>query len=281
MWPTFSPADDITTLESYGYEILENAFNYIVKCPGIDFDFAQGGCQQRAHVITMLLQKKFNIKHCKVWLFAPAALHHNDMRTFNIEDRNKLTPLIYWNYHVAPAVLVKENDKENFYVIDPCLNRQRPILLDTWFKSIGNSATGRYGMYFSDKYFFNSLYTKDNKITTVFDGTFAEYTEKDKNDLMIEKGLALNDVAMYMYNTYIKPLVDDPGADSKRKEDLIAIFANATALHKLLSKNISGCIPNTTNRYVVTHYGDLLLDAKALFYKRVVHWTKYINELMK
>ena len=281
MWPTFAPADDITTLESYGYEIVENAFNCIVNCTGIDFEFAQGGCQQRAHVITMLLHKKFNIQHCKVWLFAPAALHHNDTRAFYVEDKNKLADLIYWNYHVAPAVLIKEGEKENFYVIDPCINRHKPILLDTWFKSIGDSSTGRYGLYFPEKYFFNSLYTKDNKSTTVFDGTFAEYTEKDKDDLMIEKGLAMNDVAMYIYNTYIKPMMEDPAADTAKLEDLKAIFGNATALHKLLSKNVSGYIPNTTHRYVVTYYDDILLDAKALFYKRMVHWTKYINELMK
>ncbi len=64
MWPTFVPADDITTLKSYDYQTVAAAFTEIVQQSGVDFDFAQGGCQQRAHVMTMLLQKKFNIQHC-------------------------------------------------------------------------------------------------------------------------------------------------------------------------------------------------------------------------
>jgi len=281
MWPTFVPADDITTLKSYDYQTVATAFTEIVQQSGIDFDFAQGGCQQRAHVMTMLLQKKFNIQHCKVWLFAPAALYYNDVRTFFVKDNNNFSEFINWNYHVAPAVLVEENGQQNFYVIDPSINRVKPIFLDGWFNSIGNSEIGRYGFYFNDKYFFNSLYTKSNSITNVFDGTFTYYTPEDKNDLVIEKGLAINDTAMHVYHTYLKAMIDSPATNVQALKELKNIFGNSTALDLLISQNISGSTPETTYRYVITHYSDILLDAKAVFYKRLVHWTKYVNELME
>lgn len=281
MWPTFVPADDITTLPSYNYQTVEDAFTEIVQSSGIDFDFAQGGCQQRAHVMSMLLQKKFTIQHCKIWLFAPAALFYNDSRTFTIQDNNNVADVINWNYHVAPAVLVEENGQQNFYVVDPGINRQKPIFLDGWFNSIGNSGIGRYSFYFADKYFFNTLHTKSNAVTNVFDGTFIDYTAEDKNNLTIEKGLAINDTAMHVYHHYLVPLVNNPQADQQTLQELKDIFSNATALDLLISQNISGATDETTYRYVITRYSDILLAAKTMFYQRLLHWTKYVNELLK
>lgn len=280
MWPTFVPADDITALPSYNYQTVEHAFTDIVQSSGIDFDFAQGGCQQRAHVMSMLLQKKFNIQHCKVWLFAPAALYYNDSRTFTIPDNNNAEDIINWNYHVAPAVLVDEDGQQNFYVVDPGINRQKPVFLDGWFNSIGNSCIGRYSFYFADKYFFNTLYTKNNAVTNVFDGTFTDYTAEDKNNLTIEKGLAINDTAMYVYHTRLTPMMNNPQANQQTLQQLKDIFGNATALDLLISQNISGATAETTYRHVITLYSDILLDAKTMFYKRLAHWTSYINELI-
>lgn len=282
MWPTFIATDDITQQKTYNYQTLKAAFDEIVNTSKIDFDFSQGGCQQRAHVISLLLQKKYAIEHSKVWLFAPAALYNGNVETFFIEDKNKLAPdnIVNWNYHVAPAVLVKENGQENFYIVDPNISKDGPMLLGNWFNSIGNSCAGRYSFYSSDKYFFNSLYTKDNSITNVFDGTFIQYDKPDTDDLTIEKGLAINDTAIHVCRKYIAPLQSE-GSDNEKLEDLKAIFANSTALDLLISQNISGSTPNTTHRYVITHYSDIVLDAKKVFYERLVYWVKYINELMK
>jgi len=281
MWPIFIPADDITQQKSYDLPAVQNAFNGIVQGSEIDFDFCQGGCQQRAHIMSMLLSKKYNIEHSKIWLFAPAALYYNNLGTFYIEDKNNLAPgsIVNWNYHVAPAVLVNDNGQENFYILDPCLTKDGPLLISAWFNSIGNSSTGRYSFYSADKYFFNSLYTKDKGITNVFDGTFINYVQPDTDDLTIEKGLAINDTAMHIYHNYIAP-INTPANTSEKLEDLKSIFANSTALDLLLSQNISGSTPNTTHRYVVTNYSDILLEAKKVFYERLVYWAKYVNGLM-
>lgn len=281
MWPTFIATDDITQQKTYSFQTLKAAFDDIVQTSGLDFDFSQGGCQQRAHVISLLLQKRYAIEHSKVWLFAPAALYNGNVETFFIEDKNKLAPdnIVNWNYHVAPAVLIKENGQENFYIVDPNINKECPLLIGNWFNGIGNSCAGRYSFYSADKYFFNSLYTKDNSITNVFDGTFIPYDKPDTDDLTIEKGLAINDAAMHVCRNYIAPLQYE--SDNPKLQDLKDIFANSTALDLLISQNISGNTPNTTHRYVITHYSDILLDAKRVFYERLVHWTVYMNELMK
>jgi len=283
MWPTFVPADDITQQKNYDLLTVKNAFNSIVQQTQIDFDFCQGGCQQRAHLMSMLLYKQFNIEHSKIWMFAPAALYYNDARTFFVEDKNKLSPfdIVNWNYHVTPAVMVNENDVINFYVIDPCIDKTQPILLHTFFKSIGNAATGQYSFYHPGKYFFNNLRTKDGNNTPIFDGTFVEYTNPDKDDLILEKGLAVNDAAMAIYHKYIKPLMDAANeADKQKLEDLKAIFGNATALDMLLSQNLSAYTDNTNHRYVITRYSDIMLDAKIIFNARLVYWTGFVNNLL-
>lgn len=283
MWPAFVPADDITQQKTYDFATVKNAFDSIVQTSQIDFDFCQGGCQQRAHLISMLLYKKFNIEHSKIWLFAPVALHYNDTRTLFVEDKNKLSPFdtVNWNYHVTPAVLVKENEVVNFFVIDPCINKDEPILMDSWFKNIGNSGTGQYSFYHPHRYFFNSLRTKDGNDTPIFDGSFLEYTNPDKDDLILEKGLAVNDAAMAIYRKHIKPLMEAAKEEDKpRLEDLKAIFGNATALDMLLSQNVSAYTDNTTHRYAITHYSNIMQEAKSIFNERLVHWAIFVNGLL-
>jgi hypothetical protein len=230
----------------------------------------------------MLLHKKYNIEHSKVWMFAPAALYYGNTQTFFIEDKIKLAPgnRVNWNYHVAPAIIIHENDQDNFYVIDPCVNKNTPLLLGAWFKSIGNSSAGQYSFYSHKKYFFNCLRTKNNQVTSVFDGSFTSYDNPDKDSLIMEKGLAVNDTAMAIYNKYLKPLIDYGTEDRATLEDLKVIFGNSTALDMLLSQNISGNTFNTSHRYVVSRYGDILLDAKRIFNERIIFWTKYVNALL-
>src|SRR5882757_6956402 len=110
MWTQFVPADDINVLESYSLETIKTAFDSIACSSKIDFSYRQGGCQQRAQVMSMILTKKFNIQHSKIWLFAPATLNIGDNRAMFMEDENKLSPfdIVSWNYHVAPAVLINE-----------------------------------------------------------------------------------------------------------------------------------------------------------------------------
>ena len=283
MWPEFVPADDINLLKSYSFLDIKNAFDAIAQSSQIDFNFRQGGCQQRAQLMSMILQKKFNIEHSKIWLFAPVALYTGDIRAMFVEDENKLSPfdVVSWNYHVAPAMLINENGQVNIYVIDPCVNKYGPVNLSTWFNFIGNSGVCKYSFHKPENYFFNCLYNKDSNLTTIFDGTFIDYSNPDKDSLVMEKGLAVNDTAMAIYHKYIQPLQATVNeADKKILQDLKDVFGNASAIDMLFTQNLSGYAENTTHRYVITHYSDIILEAKKIFNERLVYWTKYVNELL-
>jgi hypothetical protein len=97
----------------------------------------------------------------------------------------------------------------------------------------------------------------------------------------MEKGLSVNDMAMVIFDKYIKPLSQSKSqADISKFTDLKAIFGNATALDNLFSQNTSGNTDKTSNRYVMTNYGDIMLDAKSIFYKRLHYWSTTTTMLL-
>lgn len=282
MWPQYFLTDNYIAQEIYGQREISKAFDYILQSE-IDFDFPQGGCQQRAQIMSMILQKKFSVQHCKVWLFAPAALYEGDTRTLFVEDKNKLSPnnIVEWNYHTAPAVLVKNADKIETFIVDPSVNKTEPIILADWFAKIGNSGVSSYTFARPENYFFNCRYNENNELTNIFDGTFFEFMNPVKDNLLMEKGLAVNDMAMQIFHKYIQPLLNDPGEENEIKlSDLKEIFGNSTVLDLLFSQNMSGYTINTSQRYVITNYGDIMQEAKALFNQRLVFWTAFSNALI-
>ncbi len=285
MQPAYFPNADITLLKVYDMPVIERAFSSIANDWEIEFNFPQGGCQQRAQIMSMILQKKFNIEHCKIWLFSPAALYLNDTRTFYTEDKNRLSPdnKVEWNYHVAPVVQVQSGNTIDTLVIDPSTNRNAAVPVEQWFSIIGNSSAGKYSFLLPDKYFFNCTYHthENNQVTTLFDGSFFDFENPAKDNLAMEKGLAINDMVMKIYHKYIQPLMmDDNTANAAKLEDLKAVFGNSTALDLLFSQNISAYTDNTTHRYVITHYSDIIKEAKEIFNERLFFWTNFVNTLL-
>ena len=282
MQPTYFHNADVTILKVYDLPVIQQAFNSISNSFDIEFNYPQGGCQQRAQVMSMILDKKFNIEHCKLWLFAPAAMDMNETLTLYIEDKNGLSPSgkIEWNYHVVPVVQVQAANVIDTLVIDPSINRNAPMTMGDWLNSIGNSHTGKYSFLLPDKYFFNCFYS-GNEMTSIFDGSFVDFINQAKDDLAVERSLALNDMAIKIYCTYIQPLknASDP-AGIKKLEDLKAVFGNSTILDLLFAQNISGKTENTTHRYVITSYSDIMQEAKHFFNERLLYWTKFTNTLL-
>ncbi len=285
MQPTYIPYADINLLQVYNYQEVQDAFISLSNNWGIEFDFPHGGCQQRAQILSLLLLKKFNIQHLKVWLFAPAALYQNDNRMLQLIDKNYLSPSehIEWSFHVAPIIRIKNNDVIETYVIDPSINRDNPIKITDWLAVLGNSNSSQYSFLMPEKYFFNSSYHTDENqmLTMLFDGSFYDYVNPAKDNLAVEKGLAINDLVKIIYNKYIVGLIDSNNEkDIAKLEDLKAIFGNATAMDMLFSQNISGYTDNTTMRYVTTNYPEIIREAKDIFNNRVFYWTTIVNELL-
>lgn len=277
--PTYFHNADLNYLPVYPYQVVEDVFNQLATASNIQFSYPQGGCQQRAQLMSMMLTKNHAIQHCKVWLFAPVTLYDNDNRTLYIKDVNNLTNEedIQWNYHVAPIVQVQLNGNIIPMVIDPSINYKAPHQLNDWFAGIGNSDISKYTFMLPDKYFFNCVYNNSNQITTIFDGSFYNYEEDDKNDLTLEKGLALNDVSITIFENYIQP---DATNHSQRIYDLKEIFGNATAMDLLFAQKISGQTPQTKLRYALSNYPQIMHEAQQLFNERVVYWMGITNKLI-
>ncbi|MFN0047848.1 MAG: protein-glutamine glutaminase family protein [Cytophagales bacterium] len=276
------PIDDISGLKTYEYGDVKIIFDQISHHSSLEFNFPQGGCQQRSHLISMILAKS-NIEHCKIWLFSPAALYDFDQRSLFVADTNQLSPdnIIYWNYHTAPLVKIQLGDKVEKFVIDPSLNREQPLTIIDWLKCMGNSEICKYTFLLPEKYFFNCKYNDNSQLTNVFDGSFFEYVNPAKDNLVLEKGLAVNDMAMIIYHKYIKPLMYNGNAnESVRLFDLKEIFGNATALDLIFSLNLSGNTDNTSLRYVMAKYGDIVNEAKQIFNEKLLYWTRFTNKLL-
>jgi len=285
MLTTYLPYADINLLKVYQSHEIDDAFNSIVSEWELEFGFPHGGCQQRAQIISLLLQTKFGIDHYKVWLFAPAALYLKDNRMLHFKDAKGLSPdnLMEWSFHVAPIVRMELNDVVDNYVIDPSLDPDHPLLLQDWFNMLGNGDVGQYSFLTPDKYFFNSSYHTDENgiLTMLFDGSFYDYVNPAKDNLAVEKGLAINDMAGRIYNKYLLPMIENEDADADKLNDLKSVFGNATALDMLFSQNISGYTPNTTQRYVLTNYPDIIKEAREIFNERLYHWVEVVNSLLK
>ena len=264
---------------------VQEAFNIISYDWGIEYNFPHGGCQQRAQIISLLLKRKLKIDHLKIWLFAPAAMYQNNSAMLQLIDKNYLSPSthIEWSFHVAPVVRVNDSGILKTVVMDPSVNRDTPLEVNDWFAALGNSQIGQYSFLMPEKYFFNSSYHTDeqNMISMLFDGSFYDYVNPAKDNLAVEKGLAINDLVKIIYEKYIVQLIQNPKLeDFNRLEDLKSIFGNATAMDMLFSQNISGYTDNTTMRYVITNYGNIIREAKEIFNNRVFYWTEIVNMLL-
>ena len=274
---------DVKQLPAYDSTTIQQAFENISHQSQIEFNYPQGGCQQRAHIMSVMLTKKFDIQHGKVWLFAPVAMHVHDNRTLVIPDKNQLTPnnVVEWNYHVAPVVQVRDGNTINTVVIDPSININTPLLLTDWFAAIGNSDASEYTFTLPFAYFFNSCLNSNGDLTPLFDGSFFAYEDETRRNLILEKGLALNDMAMQIYYHDLQPLMQAANEHNQQKiQDLKDIFGNATALDYLFAQNLSAATFNTTQRYVFTHYSTIINEARRIFYERLAYWTQVTNDLL-
>jgi hypothetical protein len=278
----FSNAE-LSYLKVYDESTIKTIFEWFANDSQIEFNFPQGGCQQRAQIMSMFLKKKFQLDHLKVWLLSPSALFPGDNRQLFIDDKNDLTgsDKIEWTFHVAPVVLMQVNKDIKTMVIDPSINAEAALPVDEWFGKIGNSHAGKYTFLTPDKYFYFCYYTSDNRPTTLFEGTFFTYDNPVKDDLTMEKGLAINDMAILIFNKYIKPLeLSENENDHVKMQGLKEIFGNATALDYLFSLNVSGQTPNTSHRYFINHFSEICEEAKALFNQRLIYWTGITNQLL-
>lgn len=274
-WSNSLPeTSNLDNLKKYDDLKIQEIFNELSYNSNIEFNYPQGGCQHRAHIMSMLLENKLNIEHSKVWLFAPIDLEFDKKETLFIEDKNQFTndSNIKWNYHVAPILINSTNDT---LVIDPSLDRKKPIKIQEWLNKIGNSEISKYTFINPQNYFFY-VKKKDDKFTNVISGCFYKYIDYTKNSFTLERGLALNDLAIEYYDKYIKDLQSD---NKNKLEDLKLIFGNATTIGNIFdfkNGNYSNDVKDAINRN-----DKIVREAHKSYNERLEYWKKIIIELDK
>jgi hypothetical protein len=282
---------NFNTIKHCSTKEIKIAFDSICQS-GIEFNYPQGGCQNRAQIMSMMLSKKFNIQHCKIWLFPPADLVDGDTKALQLNDKNQLSPdnIVKWLYHVAPCVLVDNNGKVDTLIIDPSIDNTQLLKLSEWLKKITNSNVSKYTFLNPEWYFFitrNSTKTSDN---SKINGEFYKFEADPRgwinnySNLALEKSLAINDLTIYILKKYITRLRGSNNqSDATKLNDLKKAFGNVDALTVLFGSQASymgNTVPeNIYIRSLQEAYPDLMNDAMKYYINRVGYWTKKVVTL--
>ncbi|MDQ6902370.1 MAG: protein-glutamine glutaminase family protein [Bacteroidota bacterium] len=136
----------------------ENAkaiFNFFHKSKLFRWQDANNDCEDRANAICILLDE-WNIPNAKSWVFSG----------YMFKKKGYLENM--WKYHVATILPVKENEKINFYAIDPATNRHLTLVKD-WAENVTDNPHSYYILKNGTNYIFdprtikNKTWSKRNK----------------------------------------------------------------------------------------------------------------------
>jgi hypothetical protein len=280
-WDNAMPeTSNLKLIKPTDYNELLTIFDTITNHRNIEYDYAPGGCQHRAHIMSLLLNT-YHIEHSKVWLFAPVDLYVDKSDVLYITDTYELSnkKTIEWNYHVAPIVLTenKTPGKLDTLIFDPTIEKARPLDIKEWFEKIGNSHISKYTFINPNQYFFYVKQEADNKnLSTVINGCFYEYDGYTKDNFTIEKGLALNDIAMMVYKKHIKPLQKESIQSDKLKA-LKWIIGNTKILDLIFAKEKP--ISHRKILAAIDINKDIIEETKVTFEERLLFWKKEIEKL--
>ena len=274
-WDNSMPlSSDLKKMKVYNANEVTEIFNTVTNS-GVEFHYPQGGCQHRAHIMSLILKKK-KIEHAKIWLFAPVDLFFNNTQAFYINDENKFSGngIINWNYHVATVILSNENGATDTLVIDPSINRNKALKVQDWFAEIGNHEKGKYTYLDPEQYFFYVKYFPNtNSLSSVISGCFYKYEGDTAKYLTLEKGLALNDMSMQIYDKYIKNFLND-SSKAATISDLKLIFGNATTSDLIF---VAGNTPNANLLAAIQRNQQIVDEAKTTFASRLQFWKNYVS----
>ncbi len=279
---------DLSSLTKYEEKTILAAFDTILNSH-IQFDYPQGGCQNRAHAMSLILSNKLKISHSKIWLFSPSNLNQSDQGKLEIDDKNYLAPndVIKWNYHVAPCVLVSKSNKTDTLILDPSLNKMKPLKISDWLAEIRNTKDSKYTFLNPDWYFF--LTDNSGKVIT---GEFYKFAIDNKwcadnyRNLTLEKGLAINDLAIYILNKYLNTLRNsNVQADKDKLASLRKAFGNVDVLTEFFGKLNSYCGSTVADNISLKQFWQdhevLMSDAVTYYLIRLNYWTTKVQKLEK
>lgn len=263
-----------SSIKRYSNIELKSAFKYLVDTLKFEYRYAYGACENRAHFISLALNKK-GVENKKIWCFAPIRYSFISQKQLWIRDPLQINDTVIWSYHVAPIVI---NEKGDTLVVDPSLSKEGLIDYKTWLCAL-NCPEAVYNFSDWNWYLFNSFdgfkaynnFNNDQPINlilpkwfpNVITGDFIEYDASTQN---IPSGLATNDVAMLIYLNERKNINAD---------DFKQILGNIN--------NIIAFITDETNNTITSNfknkYQELVRKYAAVYNERKNYWHNTYNRL--
>lgn len=118
-----SLADQLDPGKVVTKQAADETFKFFKQCNLFRWKDANNDCEDRANAICILLDE-WSIPNFKGWVFSGY---------FFRRENGSLTN--NWNYHVAAALPVKENDQLKYYVIDPATS-DTLVAIEDWASNI-------------------------------------------------------------------------------------------------------------------------------------------------
>lgn len=131
-------SDEIETQNAISKEFGEKIFSYFNEACLFKWHDLNNNCEGRANAICLLLDE-WQILNVKAWVFSGYMFH----------KKGFLKNL--WKYHVAPALVIKENGIIEFYVVDPA-TCQGLVMAREWAENVTDNPHSYYlikhGLYY-------------------------------------------------------------------------------------------------------------------------------------
>lgn len=286
--PSYTPATLTVLSQTEAYEAFERLTE-----SRIQFNYTQGNCHDRAHMMSLLLAQR-HIICAKIWAFAPGNYCLINRSLFTIKDKNGMSPdgIITWGYHVAPVVKVQQKKGVRLCVIDPSLFPGGPVPYRKWL-DIFNSNSGMYLFLNHNYYLFNTLDgntvyapgTNDPETALpsqklemptwfpkLVTGDFYDYDGDAAADNMMPRGLAANETAYRFYKEQIAIL---PASEADTRYELNAIAGVADDFQLFLQ---NGQFGNTYYQMLQEKYSHLINQYRVCYENEIEYWVNYIHD---
>lgn len=204
----------IPYLQVVEYHQRHYIFDLIVA-ENIEYRYLNGSCEDRTHLICLLL-KKAGYEAGKIWNFAPARYTLLSNELFQIQDPLGISNPLYWGFHVSPYILSYNlNGELETLIFDLSFDTQKFLSIAEWQAFMNcpralylQTDLENYLFYSIESYSLRSAKIGNNPVynipaiqPSIITGDFWKLAPEET---LVQNGLAINDLAMYIYNTKSK-----------------------------------------------------------------------------
>lgn len=276
--PTFR---DFEPSESLTLDQANQVFKQIKTESGIEFRYSYGGCEDRAHAISLLLNEK-GIKHRKIWNFNPyyiSLFNRSQQPNINDQTGTSVNGRVGWGFHVAVLLSVKESSSVRLVVFDPAVADEL-LPVKKWLEA-QNAPTSYYT--FTDPQWF-SFYTIEGQkpndenmpknFPPLLTGDFIKNEGPNLNDMWVEEGLAVNQIGMRIIAEVIR---NEPDSSQKRRA-FTQLVTNIDSLTCFLRND---CKSDNGAATTASVYVDEMNKYRGLFNEIRSSWKARLDKIRK